>query len=354
MSGEEEDLERLRQEVSHLRSNYESMVQHTRGKIKTHSTPEGRTTPNFYSPRSPDIRDPLVEHLTQKLAETEAETENLRRQLADQKTQKKGLSDIRAPSYSGSTDFDEYLSQFIGICEYHGWSDEEAATVMLAKLQGDALSVAAASDDHSLRSLIVNLRRNFSHEQEEVATLKLHGRAQRNHESYESLSFDIQRLTKKAYSGTDEKTRDRLAKDAFINAISDEIVREKLRDKNPRTLAEAVEEAKRISANRELEKTRTKTTVRRTKTKAEKNEIEELRAQIRQLQERGREEKEEKTDEKTVQGHWKVRSPREPPTCWKCGKKGHLARWCPFSDEQLKEMRRAGQIPAEKETKQEN
>ena len=37
--------------------------------------------------------------------------------------------------------------------------------------------------------------------------------------------------------------------------------------------------------------------------------------------------------------------------------KGHIQRWCPFTDEQIEEMRRAGKIPTERrssERKQEN
>ena len=125
---------------------------------------------------------------------------------------------LKLPNYNGTTDIDEYLNQFIAICEFEEWDDEEAAIILLAKLQGDALSVAAALDDQTLRSLTTNLRRHFAQDQEEVATLK--------------------------------KTRDRLARDAFVNAVSDEKVREKLRDRNPTTLADAVTESKRLTVNK--------------------------------------------------------------------------------------------------------
>ena len=81
---------------------------------------------------------------------------------------------------------------------------------------------------------------------------------QKSKESFESLSLDIKRLTKKAYAQTDDKTRDRLVRDAFLNAIEDEIIREKLRDRNPSSLADAVREARCLAANKELEKSRAK------------------------------------------------------------------------------------------------
>ena len=51
--------------------------------------------------------------------------------------------------------------------------------------------------------------------------LKISCRSQKSKESFESLSFDIQRLTRKACPRADERTLDRLARDAFINAVSD-------------------------------------------------------------------------------------------------------------------------------------
>ena len=116
-----------------------------------------------------------MEHLKFKLAEKEEEADTLKRELHEKKSHQKHLTGIKTPIYNGTTDFDEYLNQFMSICEYHEWSDEDAAIMLLAKLEGDALSVAAALDDQILRSLITNLRRHFSQEQEEVATLKLHG-----------------------------------------------------------------------------------------------------------------------------------------------------------------------------------
>ena len=349
------ELERLQQDLGRLQRKYHSRSDTTEMRTPVDGRSHEEYSPVFYSedPSRRQFRDPMVAHLRQRLAHERAESASLRDELKERRFRQSRLSDIRVPMYNGSTDFDEYLSQFMGVCEYHGWTDGEAAVMLLAKLQGDALSVAAALDDQTLRSLVLNLRRNFSSEQEEVATLKLSSRGQKSEESFQSLSFDIQRLTKKAYSKTDDETRDRIARDAFLNAISDDAIREKLRDQNPKTLAEAVRESSRLAANRDLEKTRVKSTVRQTST--EPTEIEELRKQIEKLRQQKPNQKGDRNYQgRVADGQWRSRNPGSPPTCWRCYKLGHIARWCPFSDEQIAEMKAAGQIPAQKKRHPEN
>ena len=341
----ERERDRLQHEIDRLQRRLGSDPTDLRTPLGRSHVPREYSSV-FYSdnPSRVPPRDPMVSHLMQELANKRAETESLRTELQEQKLQRSRLRDIRVPTYDGKADFEEYLNQFIGICEFHRWTDDEAAIMLLAKLQGDALSVAAALNDQSLRSLILNLRRNFCSEQEEVATLKLSSRGQKSEESFQSLSFDIQRLTKKAYANTDDETRDRIARDAFINAVSDNVIREKLRDQNPRTLADAVRESSRLAANRALEKTRVKETIRQSST--QDSELQQLRDEVERLKRRPRRRGARPDQGRATEGQWRQRNPGFPPTCWKCYRKGHIARWCPFTDEQIEEMRAAGRIPA--------
>ena len=265
--------------------------------------------------------------------------------------------EIRIMEYDGHTDFEEYLNQFISIVEYAEWTDEEAAVTLMSKLKGEALTVVSSLDDHSLRALTTTLRQHFSVDQKEIAASKLNGRVQQAGETLQSLSIDVQRLVKRAYPEADDEIRDRLAKDSFVNAIGDRNIREKLRDKNPATLSQTLQDACRFSANVNAERTRARMITEVKEEPNSRDEIEDLRQQIKQLSttfsgERQKKQKKTKPKQKiqTVQlaeedkgktGYWKNRSPRTPPTCFRCGKKGHIARWCPFTDAQLKEMKRA-------------
>ena len=135
-----------------------------------------------------------------------------------------------------------------------------------------------------------------------------------------------------------------MARDAFVNAVSDEKVREKLRDKNPATLSDAVTESKRLTANKEIGEGRTKAV----STKGE-NELQQLKEKVRQLsmskEPTSTQEKSGLDFRQKQKGNWKLRSPREPPTCWRCAMKGHVSRWCPFTNDQIEEMKKAGKIP---------
>ena len=123
-----------------------------------------------------------------------------------------------------------------------------------------------------------------------------------------------------------------------MTAISDDSIREKLRDQNPKTLADAVRESKRLAANQDLEKTRVKGAVRQIS--ADQTEIEELKAQIKKLgQMKPRRQRSRNQQSRAMEGQWKSRVPKSS-NCWRCHKKGPLLRWCPFTDEQIAEMKK--------------
>ena len=181
-----EECARLREEIQSLKENLSARIAGARNVtpppiyFSNPRVPQSDTTQLKSRSYSSEMED-----LRARLEAKEVETSQLKDRLQRQSGRHSNVLHLKLPVYSGSTDIDEYLSQFIAICEFEGWDDEEAAIILLAKLQGDALSVAAALDDQTLRSLTTNLRRHFAQDQEEVATLKLHGRAQKKDETFE-------------------------------------------------------------------------------------------------------------------------------------------------------------------------
>ena len=175
------ELERLQQEFVRLQRKYRTGQDDTDLKTpKSGCPPSESYGPVYYSePVMKQPHDTLVAHLAQKLAKKEAETVALKEELQEQKTSSRSSERYQGPSYSGSTDFDEYLSQFMGICEYHGWTDDEAAIMLLCQIDRRCTFCSSCLGRPVLRSLTLNLRRNFSQEQEEVATLKLSGAVKR-------------------------------------------------------------------------------------------------------------------------------------------------------------------------------
>ena len=264
---------------------------------------------------------------THSLARAQAEIAQLRRQMQKDETKKSG-QDKSAPEklmpmkYAGLTDFDDYLVQFETIAGLHGWDEDRQAAVLMAKLEGTALSVATSVSSKGYKAMTAKLKERFSPEQQEAYALRLKTRAQGKNETYEALADDMQNMTRKAYPESDEKTKNRLAKDAFIGAVADDKVREKLRDRAPAHLEEALKLARQLTASRELEKQRVRMVAAEVET--EKDEVRQLREELSQL----RADLKQKSKDKWKKGKGQDKTPKTV-ICFHCHQQGHIQRWCP-------------------------
>lgn len=234
--------------------------------------------------------------------------------------------------YSGATDFDEYLVQFEIIAEMHGWSAEEKASVLMAKLDGPALAVAAPVATQGYQALSTKLKARFSPDQQEAYSLRLRTRSQTKGETYEALADDVEKLAKKAYPQAEEPTRCRLATDAFVNAIADDKIREKLRDRAPKTIEEALKAARQLAASRELEKQRVNLRAVQDKEErpTESEEVRQLREELRQV----KADLQELRSPAGTAAKGDYKKPgryRQPRTvvCFQCNEPGHIRKWCP-------------------------
>ena len=72
------------------------------------------------------------------------------------------------PKYDGSTNFNTYLVQFEVLAREQKWSDEKQGVMLLSRLKGRALDVAAQGEDLSFRELVTKLKSHFSPEHEEM------------------------------------------------------------------------------------------------------------------------------------------------------------------------------------------
>ena len=129
-------------------------------------------------------------------------------------------------------------------------------------------------------------------------------------------------MRRKAYPESDEKTQNRLARDAFIGAVADDRVREKLRDRAPAKLEEALKLARQLAASRELEKQRVRMVA--AESEPEKDEVRQLREELSQM----------RADLQKRKDKWrrKDKNKGKPPKtviCYHCKQPGHMQRWCP-------------------------
>ena len=299
-----------------------------------------------------------------ELARKEREILALTRDLQDQKSKVVKSADLRPMKFNGSADLEDYLKQFSSIARFNGWNSQQKAAVLMSKLEGEALTAAAVLVDPSFEDLVRQLREIFSVDKQELASLKLQTYRQQE-ESLEALSLEVQKLALRAYPGADHATREQMTKDAFINAIADDSIRSKLRDKNPRSLKECLNEGKLLETNQKIEQTRTKSSVSSVKvvtqeaeqrSRSMKTEVRKLRDEVSRLR------------KMTVRGgtHCKSRPPanfarpvkqyRRDIECYKCTMKGHIAKACPFPDETITRWVKEGLIalPFSRRKQQEN
>ena len=155
------------------------------------------------------------------------------------------------PKYDGCTNFDAYMVQFNAIAEAQHWQSKEV--LLLSRLKGKALDVATQGGLMSFDDLVKRLRTHFAPDQADMAARKLETVRKTDEKTWEDLAYEIRNLTAKAYSEADEPLRDRLGVVAFVNAISNDQLRGKVRDGHPKTIQAALDQVRQAEADQVLE-----------------------------------------------------------------------------------------------------
>ncbi|PIK52641.1 hypothetical protein BSL78_10457 [Apostichopus japonicus] len=162
------------------------------------------------------------------------------------------VSRVTAPSFNGSTPWEDYIVQFELISELNGWDERTRALQLAASLRGPAQAVLAdldASKRRRFESLTDALEQRFGRaNQTELFRTLLRNRTRQQGESIPELAHDIQRLLSRAYPNASIEMKETLSKEFFIDAISDRDIRWKIYQSRPKTLEEAVSIAAELEA----------------------------------------------------------------------------------------------------------
>ena len=149
------------------------------------------------------------------------------------------------PKYDGKTSWEAFCAQFDIAARMNGWNDEDKAAFLATSLQGNAtlvLSNLSEQDRRNYKLLVAALTSRFvvTH-QSELARAKLKNRVKRRDETLPELVEGIESLTRVAYPDASQELQDVLARDHFIDALTDEDLRLRIRQAKPQSLQKALE-----------------------------------------------------------------------------------------------------------------
>ena len=257
------------------------------------------------------------------------------------------------PEYDGSTDFCTYRVQFEVLARQQKWNEEKQGVMLLSRLKGRALDVAAQGEDLSYPGLVERLKSHFSPEHEEMFAQKLQALRKTSSQTWEDLAFEVRTLTRKAYGGANDSTKERLGVHAFVNAITDDEFRKKVRDAHPFTVQAALDRVRQVEADQAIEQQRhhqtdgakgtihvVHTEVNQRKMEDLESEVEELRSELRnklrnepnqnEKPRAGRVPRPGADARESSRGRGSQNSRGKRLKCYFCDSTDHLLRDCPY------------------------
>ena len=169
---------------------------------------------------------------------------------------------MKPQNFCGTTDFDEFLSQFEITCEINNWLYREKSLYLENCLTGDARSVLSELDHESRRdcnTLVEKLANRFgSVNRSEIYRAQLKSRVRNKGESIHELAQAVKKLVRQAYPCINKDVIETLYIDIFIDALTDSEIRLRVKELGPKTLADAERTALRLESHKIADKQRSR------------------------------------------------------------------------------------------------
>ena len=167
---------------------------------------------------------------------------------------------LKPQTYTGSDDFEDFLTQFEITSEINGWDYKAKSLYLANSLTGAAralLNELDAEQRRDYKSLVQKLTERYGSENRaEVFRSQLKSRVKAKGESTAELAQAVRKLTRQAYPTVSLGVIEALSVDHFIDALPEAEIRLRLREVGPKTLAEAEKIAVRMEAHRIADKQR--------------------------------------------------------------------------------------------------
>jgi len=157
---------------------------------------------------------------------------------------------VKLMKYDGTTAFETFWAQFQNIVEYHQWTKRDQLFYLKSCLKDQAAQVLwdyGTEVPKSLSKLTKVLKDRFGGEgQKEKYRMELKTRRRRVNETLEDLHVDIRRLAVLTFPTMEYTERERISCEYFIDALDDPDLILRVRERDPKSLDEALRTAQKL------------------------------------------------------------------------------------------------------------
>ena len=169
---------------------------------------------------------------------------------------------MKPQNFCGTTDFDEFLSQFEITCEINNWQYREKSLYLANCLTEDARSILSELEHEGRRdynTLVEKVISRFgSVNRSEIYRAQLKSRVRNKGKSIPELAQAVKKLVRQAYPGVNKDVIETLSIDIFNNALTDSEIRLRVRELGQKTLADPERTALRLESHKIDDKQRSR------------------------------------------------------------------------------------------------
>src|SRR6218665_959772 len=159
---------------------------------------------------------------------------------------------IKLEKYDGKTAVAAFLAKFEVCARCNRWSDQEKTDQLMCALTGPASQLLwdmGAQENVTWKDLVLQLKARYgSEDQKSLYRIKLRTYRQGQGESLSNVVQEIRRMMALAYPGPSSDIVETVACDAFIDALANQDLAQKVREREPANLEAAYKHAVRLDA----------------------------------------------------------------------------------------------------------
>ena len=253
--------------------------------------------------------------------------------------------------------WDQWCCHFKNVAEVNRWENEESLKWLKVRLTGKAQTAfqrLSEEDREDFDKAMSALQKRFDPPSRKYRyQAELQTRRKLKGESWADFADDIKFLADKAYPELQEEARDRIALNIYLSQLDNPLVAFGVKQRNPESLDVAVSTTLELDSYYATSKSSTFPVLGVEAKKADDEvvgvisatdkiceKIEELKQQLQQLQTI----KQGNNDPRNIPSFRSAndRARRNDIICFKCGKEGHIARYC-FQNQQRQQPCRGPQ-----------